>query len=124
MIILVSYKEIVKLSKRLVFAVIAKACECLKRAENRAEPSRAEPRREEKRREKGKREEVRRRNARCDANLFRSDPCTPLTTALCARVFFIKLVPVVVHIKTLASVVQLGCSRRPVMLSIAYFKIR
>tara|TARA_A100001011_G_scaffold147008_1_gene155070 strand:+ start:338 stop:697 length:360 start_codon:yes stop_codon:yes gene_type:complete len=119
MIILVSYKEIVKLSKRLVFAVIAKACECLKRAENRAEPSRAE-----KRREKGKREEVRRRNARCDANLFRSDPCTPLTTALCARVFFIKLVPVVVHIKTLASVVQLGCSRRPVMLSIAYFKIR
>ena len=48
MIILVFYKEIVKLSKRLVFAVIAKACECLKRAKNSAEPSRAEKRREEK----------------------------------------------------------------------------
>ena len=49
MIILASYKEIVKLSKRLVFAVIAKACECLKTAENRAEPRREEKKARERR---------------------------------------------------------------------------
>jgi hypothetical protein len=61
MIITVSYKEIVKLFERLVFAVIAKACECLKRAENRAAPSRAVPSREEKRKrqERGGKEKKR-----------------------------------------------------------------